>query len=188
MYHHFTMNHTLIILHIYIYFIVHPISYTHTIASSMCKMLLVCIEMLGVTLRTTATLQSTLSPLWWNKLHQQCCWSMIRWGTSRAKRKRATPRLELPDLPSPKLTWHLRMDGWNTFSFHFGMAYFQGRTDSFRECTLQESVFVVIAGWWKIHSFYQKSYWNFHCHWCCFPWELMKFHHFKYLKSIHGTQ
>ena len=26
------------------------------------------------------------------------------------------------------------MDGWNTFSFPFGMAYFQGRTVSFREC------------------------------------------------------
>ena len=26
------------------------------------------------------------------------------------------------------------MDGWNTFSFPFGMVYFQGRTVSFREC------------------------------------------------------
>ena len=34
-------------------------------------------------------------------------------------------------IPSLKPTWHLKMDGWNT---PFGMAYFQVRTVSFREC------------------------------------------------------
>ena len=37
---------------------------------------------------------------------------------------------EMIDIPSPKLTFSpLRMDGWKTFSFHFGgkQPYFQGR-------------------------------------------------------------
>ena len=38
-------------------------------------------------------------------------------------------------LPSLKLTWHLKMDGWNTIVSFWGPAYFQGRTVSFRECT-----------------------------------------------------
>ena len=29
-------------------------------------------------------------------------------------------------LPSLKLTWHLKMDGWNTFSFPFWEALFSG--------------------------------------------------------------
>ena len=39
-------------------------------------------------------------------------------------------------LPSLKLTasLHLKMDGWNTFSFPFEMAYLQGRAVSVREC------------------------------------------------------
>ena len=35
-------------------------------------------------------------------------------------------------IPSLKLTWHLKMDGWKT-SFPFRMLYFQVRTVSFRE-------------------------------------------------------
>ena len=41
------------------------------------------------------------------------------------------------ELPSGKLTAckHLKMDGWNTFLVSFwGLAYFQGRNVSFREC------------------------------------------------------
>ena len=42
---------------------------------------------------------------------------------------------------------HLKMDGWNTFSFPFGMAYFQGRTVSFRECKTACS-----SDGWMMHS------------------------------------
>ena len=42
--------------------------------------------------------------------------------------------VNLPGCTLPKTnSSHLKMDGWNTFSFPFGMAYFQGRTVSFRE-------------------------------------------------------
>ena len=46
------------------------------------------------------------------------------------------PQQHQGDVPGTlKLTasLHLKMDGWNTFSFPFGMAYFQVRTVSFRE-------------------------------------------------------
>ena len=44
-------------------------------------------------------------------------------------------------LPSLKLTWHLKMDGWNTIVSFWGPAYFifRGENVSFRECNL--------AGW-----------------------------------------
>ena len=43
-----------------------------------------------------------------------------------------TPQIPIPSL---KLTWHLKLDGWNTsfLQFPFGMAYFQVLYVSFRE-------------------------------------------------------
>ena len=37
----------------------------------------------------------------------------------------------------------LKMNGWKTFSFPFGMAYFQVRTVSFRECKSTDPNFFV---------------------------------------------
>ena len=49
--------------------------------------------------------------------------------------KHITKQQAILAVPSLKLTFSpLKMDGWNTFSFPFGMAYFQGRAVSFREC------------------------------------------------------
>ncbi len=45
----------------------------------------------------------------------------------------AEPRNKKPALPSLKLTWHLKRDGWNT-SFLLGWPIFGGYV-SFRECT-----------------------------------------------------
>ena len=46
------------------------------------------------------------------------------------KTKRSFLAVTLPETNSS----HLKMDGWHAFSSPFGMAYFQGRTVSFREC------------------------------------------------------
>ncbi len=49
-------------------------------------------------------------------------------------------------IPSLKLTWHLKMDGWNTIVSFWGPAYFQVRAVSFRQAN-RPSLFWAIGLW-----------------------------------------
>ncbi len=72
-------------------------------------------------------------------LRQSHCW---RYSRFKGWYQVIGPKMNFErKTPSLKLTasLHLKMDGWNTFSFPFGISpYFQGRTVSFRECSFQQ--------------------------------------------------
>ena len=65
---------------------------------------------------------------WWKKSgdhHLGWCWNPINNGKNYLLVSTGAGFQPSTVLTSLKLTWHLKMDGWNTFSFPFGMAYFQ---------------------------------------------------------------
>ena len=48
----------------------------------------------------------------------------------------AKQNMDPPGYPPRKLTYPLKMDGWNTILSYWVSAYFQVQTVSFRECTM----------------------------------------------------